>query len=103
MACQEIILLPSRFVRAAYLRNFIGEVSDEEAPARLFSVLNSVWVPKGVERFVEDKADSDFTSYMCAYDQTLGKLYLRVFNHIDTMEFSLENVNENELVTYSVN
>ena len=40
---------------------------------------------------------------MCAYDQALGKLYLRVFNRIDTMEFSLENVRENELVTYSVN
>lgn len=93
---------PSRFVRAAYLRNLIGEVSDEEAPARLFSLLNSVWVPKGVERFTEDKDDSDFSSYMCAYDQNLGKLYLRVFNHIDTMEFSLENVKKDELVTYSV-
>ena len=39
---------------------------------------------------------------MCAYDQNLGKLYLRVFNHIDTMEFSLENVKNGELVTYSV-
>ncbi|QYE99352.1 linear amide C-N hydrolase [Paraclostridium sordellii] len=94
---------PSRFVRAAHLRNFIGEVSDKEAPAQLFSILNSVWVPKRVVRFVENKGDSDFSSYMCAYDQTLGKLYLRVFNHIDTMEFSLENVKENELVTYSVN
>ena len=94
--------LPSRFVRAAYLRNFVGEVSDEEAPAQLFSILNSVWVPKGVMRFAIDKDDSDFSSYMCAYDQTLVKLYLCVFNHIDTMEFSLENVRENELVTYSV-
>ncbi|MDZ4993184.1 linear amide C-N hydrolase [Clostridium perfringens] len=93
---------PSRFVRAAYLRNLIGDVSDEEAPARLFSVLNSVWVPKGVERFTEDKDNSDFSSYMCAYDQNLGKLYLRIFNHIDTMEFSLENVRKDELVTYSV-
>lgn len=94
---------PSRFVRAAYLRNLIGEVSDEEAPSQLFSILNSVWVPRGAVRFSEDKDESDFTSYMCAYDQTLGKLYLRVFNHIDTMEFSLENVRENELVTYSIN
>ncbi|MDU6114584.1 MAG: linear amide C-N hydrolase [Paeniclostridium sordellii] len=94
---------PSRFIRAAHLRNFIGEVSDKEAPAQLFSILNSVWVPKRVVRFVEDKEDSDFSSYMCAYDQTLGKLYLRVFNHIDTMEFSLKDVKENELVTYSVN
>ena len=39
---------------------------------------------------------------MCAYDQKLGKLYLRVFNDIDTKEFSLENVKENELVTYSI-
>lgn len=93
---------PSRFVRAAYLRNLIGDVSDEEAPARLFSLLNSVWVPKGVERFNEDKDDSDFSSYMCAYDQNLGKLYLRIFNHMDTMEFSLENVKKDELVTYSI-
>ena len=63
---------------------------------------NTVGVPKDVERFYEDKKDSDFSSYMCAYDQNLGKLYLRVFNHIDTMEFSLENVKEDELVTYSV-
>ncbi|MDU7967466.1 MAG: linear amide C-N hydrolase, partial [Paeniclostridium sordellii] len=94
---------PSRFVRAANLRNFIGEVSDKEAPAQLFSILNSVWVPKRVVRFVEDKEGSDFSSYMCAYDQTLGKLYLRVFNHIDTMEFSLKDVKANELVTYSIN
>lgn len=93
---------PSRFVRAAYLRNLTGDVSDEEAPARLFSLLNSVWVPKGVERFMEDRDDSDFSSYMCAYDQNLGKLYLRIFNHLDTMEFSLENVKKDELVTYSV-
>ena len=93
---------PSRFVRVAYLRNLIGDITDEEAPARLFSILNSVWVPKDVERFYEDKKESDFSSYMCAYDQSLGKLYLRVFNNIDTKEFSLENVKENELVTYSV-
>lgn len=93
---------PSRFVRAAYLRNLTGDVSDEEAPARLFSLLNSVWVPKGVERFMEDRDDSDFSSYMCAYDQNLGKLYLRIFNHLDTMEFSLENVKKDELVTYSI-
>ncbi|WP_373600226.1 linear amide C-N hydrolase [Paraclostridium bifermentans] len=94
---------PSRFVRVAYLRNFLGEINDEEAPTQLFSILNSAWVPKGVVRFVKDKDDSDFSSYMCAYDQTLGKLYLRIFNHINTMEFSLENVKENELVTYSIN
>ena len=93
---------PSRFVRAAYLRNLIDDVSDEEAPAYLFSILNSVWVPKGVEHFNENEEESDFSSYMCAYDQSLGKLYLRVFNHIDTMEFSLENVKNGELVTYSV-
>lgn len=93
---------PSRFVRAAYLRNLTDDVCDEEAPSRLFSILNSVWVPKGVVRFSEDKDDSDFSSYMCAYNQNLGKLYLRVFNHIDTMEFSLENVKNGELVTYSV-
>ncbi|EPB8177068.1 hypothetical protein ACRTAQ_003027 [Clostridium perfringens] len=39
----------------------------------MFSLLNSVWVPKGVERFNKDKDDSDFSSYMCAYDQNLGK------------------------------
>ena len=93
---------PSRFVRAAYLRNLIDDVSDEEAPAFLFSLLNSVWVPKGVEHFCKDKDDSNFSSYMCTYDQNLGKLYLRIFNHINTMEFSLENVKKDELVIYSV-
>lgn len=42
---------PLRFVSATYLRNFIGDISDEEAPVCLFILLNSVWVPKGVERF----------------------------------------------------
>ncbi|MDV5107211.1 linear amide C-N hydrolase [Clostridium perfringens] len=93
---------PSRFVRATYLRSFIGDISDEEAPTCLFSLLNSVWVPKGVERFNKDKDDSDFSSYMCAYDQNLGKLYLRTFNKINTMEFSLKNGKDYELVTYSI-
>ncbi|WP_322874688.1 linear amide C-N hydrolase [Clostridium perfringens] len=93
---------PSRFVRATYLRNFIGDISDEEAPVCLFSLLNSVWVPKGVERFNKDKDDSDFSSYMCAYDQNLGKLYLRTFNKINTMEFSLKNGKDDKLVTYSI-
>ena len=94
---------PSRFVRAAYLRNLIDEVSDEDAPAAVFSVLNSVWIPKGVEHFNKDKEESDFTSYMCAYDQNLGKLYLRVCNKVDTMEFSLDNMKNSEIVKYSVN
>lgn len=51
---------PSRFVRVAYLRNLIGDITDEEAPARLFSILNSVWVPKDVERFYEDKKNQIF-------------------------------------------
>lgn len=93
---------PSRFVKAAYLRNLTGKINDEEAPARLFSLLNSVWVPRGVERFVEDRDDSDFSSYMCAYDQNLGKLYLRIFDNINTLEFSLDNAKENEIVSYSV-
>lgn len=42
---------PLRFVSATYLRNFIGDISDEEAPVCLFILLNSVWVPKGVEHF----------------------------------------------------
>ena len=94
---------PSRFVRATYLRSFIDEVSDEDAPAAVFSVLNSVWIPKGVEHFNKDKEESDFTSYMCAYDQNLGKLYLRVCNKVDTMEFSLDNMKNSEIVKYSVN
>ena len=72
---------PLRFVSATYLRNFIGDISDEEAPVCLFILLNSVWVPKGVERFNKD--NSDFSSYMYAYDQNLGKLYLRTFNKIN--------------------
>lgn len=94
---------PSRFVRAAYLRNLIDEVSDEEALATLLGILNSVWIPKGIERFSEDKEESQFTSYSCAYDQNLGKLYLRVFNKIDTMEFSLNDMKKDEIVSYSIN
>lgn len=93
---------PSRFVRVAYLRNLIGEITDKEAPARVFSILNSVWVPKDVERFCENKNYSDFSSYMCAYDQNLGKLYLRTFNTVDTREFSLENLKEGNIVTYDI-
>lgn len=33
---------PLRFVSATYLRNFIGDISDEEAPVCLFILLNSV-------------------------------------------------------------
>ncbi|WP_455539520.1 linear amide C-N hydrolase [Terrisporobacter sp.] len=94
---------PSRFVRATYLRNLVDKVSDEEAPSQLFSILNSVWIPKGVECLFEGSDTSNFTSYMCAYDQNLGKLYLRVYNHIDTMEFSLDNMVENQYVNYSIN
>ena len=53
--------------------------------------------------FNKDKEESDFTSYMCAYDQNLGKLYLRVCNKVDTMEFSLDNMKNSEIVKYSVN
>lgn len=93
---------PSRFVRASYLRNLTIKTNDKESPANLFSILNTVCIPKGIERIKEKEDIWFFTSYMCVYDQNLGKLYLRVFNKIDTLEFSLDNIKEGELVNYTI-
>ncbi|MDE6182042.1 MAG: linear amide C-N hydrolase [Eubacteriales bacterium] len=93
---------PSRFVRASYLRNLTVKTNDKETPANLFSILNTVCIPKGTERLVEGKDEWFFTSYMSVYDQNSGKLYVRLFNKLDTLEFSLDNVKEGELVNYTV-
>ena len=92
---------PSRFVRATYLRNLVDTVSDKQAPMHLFSILNSVWITKGLEYIDNNMQESNFTSYMCVYDQNKCKLYLRVFNKLNTLEFSLTDLNSDELVTYS--
>lgn len=57
----------SRFVRAAYLKEFSNTVPDEKAIDLLFHLLNSFDIPKGVVE-VGGPEDLQYTQYTSAYD-----------------------------------
>lgn len=70
---------PERFVRTAYLREYIKTPNDaSEALAAVFHILNNVTIPRGVNQ-KEEGAD-DYTQYRAAFDAINKKYYFNPYH-----------------------
>ena len=57
---------PSRFIKIALLSNMMQPTADKDALRSLYTVFNSVIIPKGIEKNTSDS--SDYTAYWIGYD-----------------------------------
>ncbi|WP_163655484.1 linear amide C-N hydrolase [Listeria sp. PSOL-1] len=76
---------PSRFIRAAYLSEFVDTPTDKEAIIRLYNVTKSVMIAPGWEKVDHTSNTSDYNVYWSAYDQANLTIYV---NPSDTNTFT---------------
>ncbi|WP_280529503.1 linear amide C-N hydrolase [Listeria aquatica] len=67
---------PSRFVKAAYLSEFVDKPSDSEAIMTLYRVARSVAIAPGWEK-IDETGESDRNIYWSGYDQNERAIYIQ--------------------------
>lgn len=74
---------PSRFVRAAFLRNYATQPANAKEATQLVShILNNVDIPIGIAQSKEgDKIISDYTQFVAIKDLTNNKMYVTDYAH----------------------
>ncbi|MFI3804008.1 linear amide C-N hydrolase [Vagococcus fluvialis] len=96
----------SRFVRASYLLMFSDPVSDEMAINKLFHLLSTSDIVKGVEKLegTED-INRQYTQYTSAYDLNKVQLFIKLYENLEiqTLEFDVSIINEKEIQIYTFN
>jgi len=77
---------PSRFIRAAFLRNYIEQPANaDEAVQAIGHILNTVDIPLGIAQSKEgDQIVSDYTQWVAIKDLTNNKLMITDYAHRTT-------------------
>lgn len=77
---------PSRFIRAAFLRNYITQPANaDEAVQAVGHILNTVDIPLGIAQSKEgDQVFSDYTQWVAIKDLTNNKLLIADYAHRTT-------------------
>lgn len=98
-----------RFVRAFFYSSFANKVDDPDLQvAELAHVMSNFDRPKNITtQFVVSKENpdnpkrvSEFTLWIALSDLSRGKLYIRLYDHLNYKEFSFEQFSqENDVVT----
>ncbi|MFT9267688.1 choloylglycine hydrolase family protein [Oenococcus sp.] len=79
----------SRFIRAVFLRNYIGKTTGCEAGAKaVFHLLNAFDIPKGVK--IQANGESDYTQYKTVMDLTDSAYYFQLYDQFGPAKYVLD-------------
>lgn len=90
----------SRFVRAAYLKQYLRAEGECEGVAAAFSLLGAVAPPPGCVLDEEERAH--YTVYSCCIDAQKGKYYLKRADRLEvfSVSFDKNDLNGERLVSF---